>query len=103
MNEQQRRQIAQAERAQMILSDPMVQEALQTIEAAIRDQVFSLPIEAREQRDQLVMMDKIRQQFVRWFEIAINAGEVTKYELLAEQNAQAKLEAIREQARNYAG
>lgn len=103
MNDQQRRQIARAERASTILNDAMVQEALQTIESAIREQVFALPIEAREQRDQLVMMDKMRQQFVRWFEIAINAGEVTKYELLAEQNAQAKLEAIREQARNYAG
>lgn len=103
MNDQQRMEIARAERASMILNDAMVQEALKTIEAAIRDQVFALPIEAREQRDQLVMMDKMRQQFVRWFEIAINAGEVAKYELLAEQNAQAKLDAIREQARNYAG
>ena len=103
MNDQQRMEIARAERASTILNDAMVQEALKTIEAAIRDQVFALPIEAREQRDQLVMMDKMRQQFVRWFEIAINAGEVTKYELLAEQNAQAKLDAIREQARNYAG
>lgn len=103
MNDQQRRQIARAERAQAILSEPIVQEALSTIEREVRDLIFALPAEATQQREKLVMMDKMRQQFVRWFEIAINAGEVTKYELLAEQNAQAKLEAIREQARNYAG
>lgn len=65
--------------------------------------MFALPIEAKEQREQLVMMDKMRQQFITWFQVAINGGEVTKYELLMEQNAQAKLDAIREQARNYAG
>lgn len=103
MNDQQRMQIARAEHADRILNDPLVMEAFQAIEKAIRDQVFDLPIEAVEQREKLVLMDKSRQQFVNLFELAIRGGEVTRYELAAEANTKARIQAIREQARSYAG
>lgn len=103
MNDQQRMQIARAEHADRILTDPLVMEAFQTIEKAIRDQVFDLPIEAVEQREKLVLMDKSRQQFMNLFELAIRGGEVTRYELAAEANTKARIQAIREQARSYAG
>lgn len=96
-------QIARAEHADRILNDPVVMEAFKTIEKAIRDQVFDLPIEAAEMREKLVLMDKSRQQFVNLFELAIRGGEVTRYELTVEANTQARIQAIREQARNYAG
>lgn len=103
MNDQQRMQIARAEHADRILNDPVVMEAFKTIEKAIRDQVFDLPIEAIEMREKLVLMDKSRQQFMSLFELAIRGGEVTRYELTVEANTQARIQAIREQARNYAG
>jgi hypothetical protein len=103
VNDQQRMQIARAEHADRILNDPLVMEAFQTIEKAIRDQVFDLPIEAVEQREKLVLMDKSRQQFVNLFELAVRGGEVTRYELAAEANTKARIQAIREQARSYAG
>ena len=103
MNDQQRMQIARAEHADRILNDPVVMEAFKTIEKAIRDQVFDLPIEAAEMREKLVLMDKSRQQFMNLFELAIRGGEVTRYELTVEANTQARIQAIREQARNYAG
>lgn len=103
MNDQQRMQIARAEHADRILNDPVVMEAFKTIEKAIRDQVFDLPIEAAEMREKLVLMDKSRQQFMSLFELAIRGGEVTRYELTVEANTQARIQAIREQARNYAG
>ena len=103
MNEQQRLQIVKAEHAERIMGDSLVQEALQAIQDAIREQVFALPIEAVQQREQLFLMDKCRQQFVSLFELAIRGGEVTRYELLMEQNTKARLDAIREQTRNYAG
>lgn len=96
-------QIARAEHADRILNDPVVMEALKTIEKAIRDQVFDLPIEAAEMREKLILMDKSRQQFMSLFELAIRGGEVTRYELTVEANTQARIQAIREQARNYAG
>lgn len=103
MNEQQRLQIARAEHADRILNDPFVMEAFQTIEKVIRDQVFDLPMEAVEQREKLVLMDKSRQQFMNLFELAIRGGEITRHELTAEANTQARIQAIREQARSYAG
>lgn len=103
MNDQQRMQIARAEHADRILNDPLVMEAFKTIEKAIREQVFDLPLEAVEMREKLVLMDKSRQQFMSLFELAIRGGEVTRYELTVEANTQARIQAIREQARNYAG
>jgi ABC-type thiamine transport system ATPase subunit len=103
VNDQQRMQIARAEHADRILNDPLVMEAFQAIEKAIRDQVFDLPIEAVEQREKLVLMDKSRQQFVNLFELAVRGGEVTRHELAAEANTKARIQAIREQARSYAG
>lgn len=96
-------QIARAEHADRILNDPIVMEAFKTIEKAIREQVFDLPLEAVEMREKLVLMDKSRQQFMGLFELAIRGGEVTRYELTVEANTQARIQAIREQARNYAG
>lgn len=103
MNEDQRLQIVKADHAERIMGDSLVQEALKAIESAIRDQMFSLPIDAVAQREQLFLMDKCRQQFVGLFELAIRGGEVTRYELLAEANTKARIEAIRERTRNYAG
>lgn len=103
MNDQQRMQIARAEHADRILNDPLVMEAFQTIKKVIRDQVFDLPMEAVEQREKLVLMDKSRQQFMNLFELAVRGGEVTRYELAAEANTKARIQAIREQARSYAG
>lgn len=103
MNDQQIKQLHRAEQAKRIIEDATVREALDHIKTAIRDQVFALPVECSDQVKYLMMMDKARQQFERWFEIAISGGEVVKMELAMEQNAQAKLDAIREKARNYAG
>lgn len=95
--------IYRGEQARRVMEDPIVVEALQTVRQAIRDQAFALPIEAREDRERLVMMDKMGQQFINWFEFAMRNGEVSKKELLMVANTEAKLEAIRERARNYAG
>lgn len=95
--------IYRAERAKAIMEDEMVKEAIQTVRQAVRDQVFALPIEAREDREKLVLMDKMAQQFINWFEFVMRDGELMRTELLMERNAQFKLDAIREKARNYAG
>jgi hypothetical protein len=103
MNDQQRAQLARAEQARRIIEDPVVVDALAMIKNAIRDQVFDLPVEAHEQREKLIMMDKARAQFETIFTMAVFGAEVTEYELTAQREAEARLDAIREQARNYAG
>jgi len=103
VNQNQSEAMYRAESARRVMDDPMVREALETIKAVVRDQVFDLPSEAIEQREKLVMLDKMRQQFERFFEIAIHGGEVARYELDMERNTQTRLDAIREKARSYGG
>lgn len=95
--------IYRADRARAIFEDSLFVEAVATVRTAVREQVFALPIEAREDREKLVLMDKMAQQFLNWFEFAIRNGEVSKQELLMVANTEAKLAAVRERARNYAG
>lgn len=101
MSEQREQALYRAAQAQRVVGDPMVREALDTIKAAIREQVFDLPVEATEQREKLVMMDKMRQQFERYFELALSGGEVARRDLLNEQHTATRLDAIRERARSY--
>lgn len=95
--------IYRAEQAKRLLEDPILSEALETIKTAIREQVFALAIEAKEDREKLILMDKLRQQLVNTLEMVIRGGEVSRHELLMERNTTTRLDAIREQARNYAG
>lgn len=92
-------EIHRGERAKAILEDPMVKDALEAIKAGIRDQVFVLPIEAREQREYLIMMDKARQQFERCFELLMQGAEIHKAELAQEAQMATRLEAARQMAR----
>ena len=101
MSESREQAMYRAAQAQRIVADPMVREALDTIKTAIRDQVFDLPVEAVEQREKLVLMDKMRQQFELYFELALSGGEVARRDLLAEEHTQSRLDAIREKARSY--
>lgn len=100
MNDQQAREIARGEHARRILEDELVQEVLEHLKSTIRNAVFELPVEAKEQREALFLMDRAREQFVSVFAALIQGAEVSKYELLAEENVKAKLEAIKEKVRN---
>lgn len=95
--------IRRAAQAESLLTDPILSESLDAIKTAIREQVFALPIEASAERERLVMMDKIRQQFVSTLELVVRGGEISRHELDMELNTKARIEAIREKARNYAG
>lgn len=103
MNDQQEHAIRRAERAQRIMGDDFVQEAISKLKSAIRDQVFELPLNATAERERLVMLDKAMHQFLQLFELTMAGGEVAKYELAMEANTSARLEAIRQKARDYAG
>jgi hypothetical protein len=99
MSDEHMQAMARGEHAKRILEDELVQGALSTIKAQVRDLVFELPLEATDKRQFLVLMDKAREQFERVFTLLISGAEVSKYELDAEANTQARLDAIREKAR----
>lgn len=96
---EQRQELHRAERAQAILTDPLVVEALDTLRSATRDLVFDLPIEARERREQLYLMDRARQDFVRVFTAHLMSGEVVAKQLLMEQLEDQQTAAIRERVK----
>lgn len=100
MNDQQAREIARGEHARRILEDELVQEVLEHLKATIREAVFELPVEAKEQREALFLMDRARQQFVSAFAALLYGAEMMKSELLLAENVSAKLEAIKEKVRN---
>ena len=88
------------DRAKVLLEDPMVQEALNAMKVSVREQMFTLPIEAREQRDFLFLMDKARQQFERCFEVLIQGAQIHRAEIAQEAQMQSRLDGLREQTRN---
>jgi len=77
--------------------DKGVEEAMK---AGTRDAFFDLPPEAADKREFLHLMDRARQQFERVFILLINDAEVSGAELLEEQHAQARVEAIHRRAAN---
>lgn len=96
MNDQQRREIHRGEQARRLLQDELMQEVLEHLKTSIREQMFELPVEAREQREMLFLMDRARAQFERAFQALMMGADMAKNELLAEEQTKVKLEAIKE-------
>lgn len=91
--------IHRADRAQRILDDDLVIEALQTIKTQTQALFFELPSNAASEREYLHLLDKARQQFENLFKLIIAGGEVSKYELMAEEQTKARLAAIQDRVR----
>lgn len=89
-----------AERARALLADPMVAEALETIKTAVRDQIFDLGIEQREQREFLFMVDKARQQFETCFKALMYGAEILNAEYSQQAQMEARMEAIIQKGRD---
>lgn len=95
MNDTQQRELYAGDAAKRILDDPLVKDALALIKTQTRELLFELPIEAREQREQLYLLDRMRAQFERVFTLAVQGASISKAELLAEHHAQTRIDAIR--------
>ena len=88
-------QIARGKRAQTVLSDPLVAEALAHLKTSVCDLFFELPLDATKEREFLHLMDKARQQFEACFIVLINGAEISKHELMAVEHTAARVAAIR--------
>ena len=91
--------IHRAEHAQRLLTDDLMVEALDTLKTQTQALFFELPSNAAAEREYLHMMDKARQQFENLLKLIIAGGEVSKYELMAEEQTKARLAAIQDRVR----
>lgn len=86
-------QIARGVRAQQILDEPLVQEAIDLIESQCLQQWKDSPARDTEGRERIWMMVKMAQQFKRHFEAAVTDGKLAQHEV-AELEKQSKMRKI---------
>ena len=89
-----------AEQAQRLLADPLFAEARQTVESQLKELIVSLPLSARDERDQAVAILKGAEQFFRIFALILNDYQISNAEMLQEEQVKARSIAIQERLNN---
>lgn len=88
-----------AARAEAILGDPMVKDALAFVRDQVRDAFFDLELTDPGARERLLLMDRARQQFERVFSAHLMDGSVVRELLLSEEKAAQHLAAIQQRVK----
>lgn len=88
-------QIARADRARLLLDDPIIQEALADIESAIIGQWSELSVENKAQAEELKRLHWAAKQFKAIFEVTISGAAVARNELLNAETMKQRAEAAR--------
>lgn len=88
------------EQAKRLLSDPLFVEARETVVGQLRDIIVSLPLSARDDREQAVAILKGAEQFFRIFEMVLNDYEIATAEMLSEAQIKARHAAIEDRLNN---
>lgn len=91
--------VHRAARAQALLTDPMVQDALAFVRDQVRDAFFDLELSDPGARERLLLMDRARQQFERVFTAHLMDGSVARDLLLSEELAAQHLAAIQQRVK----
>ena len=89
-----------AEQAQRLLTDPLFTEARQTVETQLKELIVSLPLSARDERDQAVAILKGSEQFFRIFALILNDYQISHAEMLQDEQLKARSIAIQERLNN---
>ena len=89
-----------AEQAQRLLADPLFAEARQTVESQLKELIVSLPLSARDERDQAVAILKGAEQFFRIFALILNDYQISNAEMLQDEQIKARSIAIQERLNN---
>ena len=89
-----------AEQAQRLLADPLFAEARQTVESQLKELIVSLPLSARDERDQAVAILKGAEQFFRIFALILNDYQISNAEMLKEEQLKARSIALQERLNN---
>ena len=85
-----------AEQAQRLLADPLFAEARQAVETQLKELIVSLPLCARDERDQSVAILKGSEQFFRIFALILNDYQISNAEMLQDEQIKARSIAIQE-------
>ena len=88
-------QIARADHAKLLYSDPMIQEALAEMKAAIVGQWADLGVENKAQAEELKRLLWAAQQFESIFTVTISGGAVARNELANASTMNIRAEAAR--------
>ena len=78
----------------------MFKEAQNIVLEALQTEILTLPLASVERRNDAVAMYKGAQQFFRVFELIINEHKLEQAEYTEQEQAQARLDAMRERLRN---
>lgn len=89
-----------AEQATRLLTDPLFAEARRTVETQLKELIVSLPLSARDERDQAVAILKGSEQFFRIFALILNDYQLSNAELLQEEQLKARSISIQERLNN---
>ena len=89
-----------ADQAKRLLADPLFVEARQTVEEQLKELIVSLPLAARDERDQAVAILKGSEQFFRIFALILNDYQLSNAELLQDEQIKARAAAIQERLDN---
>ncbi len=89
-----------AEQAKRLLTDPLFAEARQTVETQLKELIVSLPLSARDERDQAVAILKGAEQFFRIFALILNDYQISNAEMLQDEQLKARSIAIQERLNN---
>jgi hypothetical protein len=96
MNDEQYAANNRAEAAKRIISDPMVVEALKTIEDGITEAWKDLPTRDTEGREHLHRLLQAKRRFESIFQIVLNEGVLAAAELKAEEERKSIMSRVKE-------
>ncbi|SOY79937.1 conserved hypothetical protein [Cupriavidus taiwanensis] len=96
MDERTASEIARAERAKLILEDPMVVAALHDMREHIRNAWEQSPARDKEGREELFRYMKVIGNFESAFRTHIGTGEIAAHQLKTEEERQSVLARLRD-------
>ena len=96
MNDEQYAANNRAETAKRIITDPMVVEALKTIEDGITEAWKDLPTRDTEGREYLHRLLQAKRRFESIFQIVLNEGVLAAAELKAEEERKSIMSRVKE-------
>lgn len=96
MDERTTDDLARAQRAKLILEDPLMVAALADIKARLREQWEASPARDKEGREEIYRFMRVANSFETALKAHIETGEIAAHQLRAEEEQQTLMERLRD-------
>lgn len=96
MDDRTAEQVARAQRAKLILEDPLVVAALGDIKTQLREAWEASPARDKEGREELYRFMRVASKFEMALRAHIETGEIATHQLRAEEEQQTLMERLRD-------